>query len=173
VNYKQHSIILAIDPGFDRCGAAIIDVTDKTTVTYSWCIVTDKKTSHAERLAVIFKNIENAIATYQPTAIALETLFFSVNKKTVMAVAEARGVIVVLAGLHDIPLIELSPQAVKLAMTGSGSADKVSVQKMVELTLKIDISKKLDDEIDAIALGMAAAGVVKLQQFSHMVLPTK
>ncbi|MDB5188849.1 MAG: crossover junction endodeoxyribonuclease RuvC [Candidatus Nomurabacteria bacterium] len=82
-----------------------------------------------------------------------------------MAVAESRGVIVVLAGLHHIPLIELSPQEVKLAMTGSGNADKKSVQKMVALTLKIDIAKKLDDEVDAIALGMAAAGTLRLQQF--------
>jgi len=159
--------ILAIDPGFDRCGAAIIHTGAPSKVFHSWCIQTDKKDSHADRLALIFKNIEHAIAEYAPDAIALETLFFSVNKKTVMAVAEARGVIVVLAGLHRIPLIELSPQAVKLAMTGSGNADKISVQKMVALTMKIDISKKIDDEIDAIALGMAAAGTLRLQQFQQ------
>jgi crossover junction endodeoxyribonuclease RuvC len=164
VDYRQQNIILAIDPGYDRCGAAIISTAEHAAVLHSWCITTDKNTSHADRLAVIFKNIEAAIIEYKPTAIALETLFFSVNKKTVMAVAEARGVIVVLAGLHAIPLIELSPQAVKLAMTGSGNADKVSVQKMVALTLKVDVSKKLDDEVDAIALGMAAAGEIKLQQ---------
>jgi len=165
VNYNQQHTILAIDPGYDRCGAAIIHTAETATIFHSWCITTDKKDSHANRLAVIFKNIEIAIAEYKPTTIALETLFFSVNKKTVMGVAEARGVIVVLAGLHNIPLIELSPQEVKLAMTGSGNADKKSVQKMVAMTLKIDISKKLDDEVDAIALGMAAAGTLKLQQY--------
>ena len=165
MNYNQQHTILAIDPGYDRCGAAIIHTTTPATIFHSWCITTDKKDSHASRLAAIFKNIEASIVEYKPDAIALETLFFSVNKKTVMGVAEARGVIVVLAGLHNIPLIELSPQEVKLAMTGSGNADKRSVQKMVALTLKIDISKKLDDEVDAIALGMAAAGTLKLQQF--------
>ncbi len=160
------STILAIDPGFDRCGAAVIIMSGATSnVAHSWCIQTNKKDSYTDRLAQIFKNIEAAITEYKPDAIALETLFFSVNKKTVMAVAEARGVIVVLAGLHSIPLIELSPQAVKIGMTGSGNADKLSVQKMVALTLKIDISKKLDDEVDAIALGMAAAGTLRLQQF--------
>ena len=79
------------------------------------------------------------------------------NKKTAIKVAEARGVIVLLAGVHKLPLIELSPQEVKLAMAGVGNANKAQVQKMVFLTLKIDISNKLDDEIDAIALGFAAA----------------
>ena len=162
-NIKQ--TILAIDPGYDRCGVAIIKTGVTSTVEQSWCITTNKKDTNAERLAVIFKNIEEAITTYKPDAIALETLFFSVNKKTVMAVAESRGVIVVLAGIHHIPLIELSPQAVKLGMTGSGNADKTSVQKMVALTLKIDISKKLDDEVDAIALGIAAAGTLRLQNY--------
>ncbi len=155
-------IILAIDPGYDRCGIAIIRTGVMTEVIHSQCIETSKKESHAQRFAQIFRTLEEIIDRWQPATIALETLFFSVNKKSAMAVAEARGVIVTLAGLHDLPLIELSPQEVKLAMTGIGNADKAAVQKMVSLTLKIDISKKLDDEIDAIALGMAAAGTVRL-----------
>ncbi len=166
MNHNEQKIILAIDPGYDRCGAAIITTGVTTQVEHSWCIITSKKDSHADRLVVVFKNIEAAIKEYRPDIIALETLFFSVNKKTALAVAEARGVIVVLAGLHGMPLIELSPQEVKVAMTGTGNADKIGVQKMVAMTLKIDISKKLDDEIDAIALGMAAAGTLRLQQFT-------
>jgi crossover junction endodeoxyribonuclease RuvC len=158
--------ILAIDPGYDRCGVAVITTGTTSTIQHSWCITTDKKESHAQRYAFIFKTIEAAILEYSPDAIALETLFFSVNKKTVIAVAEARGIIVTLAGLHTLQLIELSPQEVKVAMTGIGNADKKAVQKMVALMLKIDISKRLDDEIDAIALGIAAAGVLKLQQFT-------
>jgi crossover junction endodeoxyribonuclease RuvC len=150
--------ILAIDPGYDRCGVAVITTGTTSTIQHSWCITTDKKESHAQRYAFIFKTIEAAILEYSPDAIALETLFFSVNKKTVIAVAEARGIIVTLAGLHTLQLIELSPQEVKVAMT--------AVKKMVALMLKIDISKRLDDEIDAIALGIAAAGVLKLQQFT-------
>ncbi|HTH93549.1 MAG TPA: crossover junction endodeoxyribonuclease RuvC [Candidatus Paceibacterota bacterium] len=160
---SKEQIILAVDPGFDRCGIAIIHTGSTPSVKQSWCISTNKKDSHSIRLATVFKGIEEAIVTHSPDAIALETLFFSVNKKTVIAVAEARGIIVTLAGLHNIPLIELSPQEVKIAMTGSGNADKKAVQKMVEMTLKVDTGKKLDDEIDAIALGMAASGVLKLQ----------
>lgn len=169
VYYSVHmsSIILAVDPGYDRCGVAIIKTGPTSTIEQSWCITTNKKDLQPLRLAHIFKNIEAAIVEYKPEVIALETLFFSVNKKTVIGVAEARGIIVTLAGLHNLPLIELSPQEVKIAMTGSGNADKISVQKMVALTLKVDISKKLDDEIDAIALGMAAAGTLRLQQYTN------
>lgn len=163
---REQQTILAIDPGYDRCGVAIIHTGSESKVFHSWCIQTSKKDSHADRLAFIFKNVESAILEYKPAAIALETLFFSVNKTSALAVAESRGVIIVLAGLHNIPLIELSPQEVKIAMTGSGNADKKSVQKMVALTMKIDISKKIDDEVDAIALGMAAAGVLRLRQFT-------
>ncbi len=162
---NTEQIILAIDPGYDRCGVAIIQTGIANTVVHSWCIQTSKKDSHADRLATVFKSVEDAIKEYKPVAIALETLFFSVNKKSALAVAEARGVISVLAGLHHVPLIELSPQEVKLAMTGTGNADKAAVQKMVALTLKIDIANKIDDEIDAIALGMAAAGTLRLNSF--------
>lgn len=160
------STLLAIDPGYDRCGVALIDTTTIPSLIKSWCIITNKKDPHSVRIAQIFTELQLSIAEYQPEAIALETLFFSVNKKSVMAVAEARGVISLIAGLHTIPLIELSPQEVKLGMTGTGNADKKMVQKMVELTLKINTSTKLDDEIDAIALGMAAAGTLRLKKMS-------
>ena len=151
--------ILAIDPGYDRCGVAIIEVSaGKGTLVHSACVTTKKEYSHETRIAEIYQAVHTIIEEWYPTHMALETLFFSVNKKTVMKVAEARGVIVLLAGLHNIPLTELSPQEVKLSMTGSGNANKVAVQKMVSLSLKIDTTHKIDDEIDAIALGFAAVG---------------
>jgi crossover junction endodeoxyribonuclease RuvC len=165
VKNNPEQIILAIDPGYDRCGVSIISTGTTTELLHSQCIETNKKESHSQRFAQIYKTLEEIIEKWKPQAIALETLFFSVNKKTVIAVAESRGIIVLLAGLHNLSLIELSPQEVKLSMTGSGNADKRAVQKMVEMILKIDISKKLDDEIDAIALGMAAAGTLRLNNF--------
>jgi crossover junction endodeoxyribonuclease RuvC len=155
------SIIIAIDPGYDRCGVAVVDTTGQGKLLYSHCISTKKTDAQEVRMAEIYHGINSIISEWHPTHIALETLFFSVNKKSAMKVAEARGIAVLLAGLNTLPLIELSPQEVKLSMTGSGSADKKAVIKMVGLTLKIDTSKKLDDEIDAIALGFAALGIVR------------
>lgn len=156
------SIILAIDPGYDRCGVAVVQAGRPSELIASLCIETNKKDTHEQRLFQVYGQITECIEKYHPTHIALETLFFSVNKKTAIKVAEARGVVVLIAGQHTLPLIELSPQEVKLAMAGVGNADKKQVQKMVELTLKIDISHKIDDEIDAIALGFAAAETLRV-----------
>ena len=153
--------ILAIDPGYDRCGIAVIN---KGAIVHSSCIVTDKKHSHAERLAAIYEGVKERIETYRPAVLAIETLFFSANKTTALKVAEARGAIMVLAGVTKLPLIEISPQKVKLAMTGTGNAAKPQVAKMVSLTLKIDTSGMLDDEIDAIALAVAAESELRFHK---------
>lgn len=154
--------IVAIDPGYDRCGVAVIEDLG-APIIFSECISTDKQDTHEKRLADIYNALTTTIARFEPDFIALETLFFSVNKKTAIKVAEARGAILLLAGLHGLPLLELSPQEVKLAMTGIGNASKDQVIKMVGLTLKIDTKAKIDDEIDAIALGIAAIQKAKIE----------
>lgn len=159
------NIILAIDPGYDRCGVAIVGSGSPSSLLHSECISTNKKDLQERRLFQIYESLNNLVDKYKPEYIALETLFFSVNKKTAIKVAEARGVVVLLAGIHGLPLIELSPQEVKLAMAGVGNADKKQVQKMVALTLKIDISSKTDDEIDAIAIGFAGAETLRLNKW--------
>lgn len=156
------SVILAIDPGYDRCGLAIVEYDTEPKLIFSKCIETNKKDAHQNRLLFIFEAIKSEVERCKPDFIALETLFFSVNKKTVIKVSEARGIAVLLAGIFKIELIEMSPQEVKQAMTGVGNADKKQVKKMVQLTLKIDISQKIDDEIDAISLGFAAAQRIRL-----------
>ena len=157
------SRILAIDPGYDRCGIAIVEGGPSPVIVHSACITTDKKDSHEVRLAFIYRELEKLLATWAPDALAIETLFFSVNKKTAIKVAEARGMILVFAGIHALTLIELSPQEVKLSMTGVGNATKEQVQKMVTLSLKLDMKGKIDDEIDAIALGVAAAQKLRVE----------
>ena len=153
--------LLAIDPGYDRCGVAVVEGSPGS-VLFSTCITTDKADTHETRLASIYRHLEKLADTWEPQAIAIETLFFSINKTTALKVAEARGIVLLLAGVRGIPLIELSPQEVKLSMTGVGNATKEQVQKMVKLSLKIDTSKKIDDEIDAIALGIAALGKARV-----------
>lgn len=155
--------IIAIDPGYDRCGVAIVsEKAGVPAVVFSSCITTLKSDEHYMRLTNIFRQIESLIKEYKPSHLAIETLFFSVNKKTAIKVAEARGAILTLSGLHNLPLIELSPQSIKIAMTGVGNASKEQVNKMVRLTVKIPEKIKLDDEIDAIAVGVAALQNLKI-----------
>jgi crossover junction endodeoxyribonuclease RuvC len=148
--------ILAIDPGYDRMGIAVVEG-DPSRPTYIWsdCVLPPKGTP-ASRLAVVQSSLEAAIQDHAPACIALETLFFSTNKKTAIGVAEARGAILAAAGRAHIPVVEFSPQQVKLAVTGHGSADKGAVARMIPHLISLPPKKRLDDELDAIALAIAA-----------------
>lgn len=148
--------ILAIDPGYDRLGIAVIEGNpSRPTLIMSDCVQPDKGVREA-RLADVFRTVSSAIQNYAPDALALETLFFGVNKKTVIGVAEARGAILAAAGLASLPIIECSPQQIKLAVTGHGGATKSSVAIMIPRLLSLPIKKRLDDELDAIAIGITA-----------------
>lgn len=148
--------ILAIDPGFDRMGIAVVDGT-ATTPHFVWgaCIIPPVGVL-AERLVEIFNAVDTTVKKYKPDIVATETLFFSVNKKTALNVAHARGVILVAASINHIPVVEYSPQEVKLAVTGYGNAKKDAVIKMVERLIPLPKQKRLDDEFDAIAIGITA-----------------
>ncbi len=148
--------VLAIDPGYDRLGLAILEGNpSRPTLLMSTCVEPDKG-PHEMRLAHIAEAFQTAVNEYHPTLVGLETLFFSVNKKTALGVAEARGVILALAGTHHLPVIECSPQAVKIAVTGYGRASKEAVATMIPKLLNLPPRKRLDDELDAIAIGITA-----------------
>lgn len=148
--------VLAIDPGFDRLGVAVLEGDpSKPTVLWSDCI-TPEKGELASRLAKVSSTIWHAIDEYKPDAVAVETLFFSKNVKTAMGVAHARGAILATTGNASVPVIECSPQEVKLAVTGHGKADKRAIARMVPKLVRLPSKRRTDDEFDAIALGIAA-----------------
>lgn len=156
--------LIAIDPGYDRCGIAVFACNPKPEILFSTCITTSKGDSHSKRLQDIYRGLQKAIKAHTPDILAIESLFFSLNKRTAMKVAEARGVILLAAEDAGINILEISPQTVKLSTTGTGASDKKAVQKMVSVILKIDLSKLLDDEIDAMAIGLAAAEELRVQK---------
>lgn len=148
--------ILAIDPGYDRLGIAVVEGNpSKPTLVWSDCVLPEKD-SPEKRLAHISAAITEAIRHYDPDALGIETLFFGINKKTALGVAEARGSVLAVAGLAHLPVIECTPVQVKLAVAGHGGADKKAVALMVPRLLAMGEKKRLDDEIDAIAVGITA-----------------
>ncbi len=148
--------VLAIDPGYDRVGIAVVEGDpSKPHVVWSDCVLPPKGTREMRLSAVLFA-VTRAIAEYQPDALALETLFFSANKKTALGVAEARGAILAAAGSAKLRVIECSPQHVKLAITGNGRADKGAIERMIPRLVTLEARKRLDDEFDAIGVGIAA-----------------
>ncbi len=147
--------VIAIDPGYERMGVAIIEKTSREEVLlFSECFKTSAKIPHAERLKLIGEEIEKLIKKYKPEAMAIETLFFKNNQKTGMLVAEARGVMLYVASKLGLRVVEFSPMAIKIAVTGYGSSDKEQVTYMVEKLIKIKSKIKYDDEYDAIAVGL-------------------
>ncbi len=152
---RRANRVLGIDPGFDRLGLAVIEG-DASKPTHIWsdCAL-PAKGEPSKRLAAVSKFVSDAILKYQPDALALETLFFSTNKKTALAVAEARGAVLAAAGTHKLPVLEFSPGQVKLAVTGYGSADKKAIAGMIPRLISLPKKKRLDDELDAIAVAIA------------------
>lgn len=151
--------VLAIDPGYDRLGMAVVEGNpSKPTLVWSDC-VKPAKGARELRLARVYQETTQALKQYRPDLLAIEALFFSTNVKTALGVAEARGAILAAAGGARIPVVEHSPQSVKLAVTGNGRADKAAVARMVPKVIALAPKKRLDDELDAIALGIAALAV--------------
>ena len=148
--------VLAIDPGFDRLGIAVIEGDPSKPVhVWSECVEPQKGAPQA-RLSEVYHSVHEAIQTYSPDCLAIESLFFSTNVKTAMKVAEARGAVLAAAGASSLDVQEYSPQEVKLAVTGYGAADKKAVASMIPHLILLPSKKRLDDELDAIALGIAA-----------------
>lgn len=148
--------VLAIDPGYDRLGLAVLEGDPSKPIhVWSTCVLPPKGAREV-RLAAVYEAIEAAIRDYSPALVAIESLFFTKNQSTGIGVAEARGAALAAAGRAGLPAFEFSPQSVKLAVTGYGNADKTAVMNMVPRLISLPPMKRLDDEYDAIALGIAA-----------------
>lgn len=148
--------ILGIDPGFDRLGICILDKTgSKENLVFSTCITTSKKDAFSKRLYDAGKQLEKIIAEHRPQELAIETLFFTTNQKTIITVSEIRGVCLYVAEAFKLAVYEYSPAHIKLAIAGYGKATKEDVSIMVSRILKIDVDgSALDDEVDAIAVAL-------------------
>jgi crossover junction endodeoxyribonuclease RuvC len=147
--------VLAIDPGYDRLGVAIMEYVDgEEHLIFSDCVLTDKKSELPERLFTVGQAVSDLIKKHQPDTVAIETLFFNKNITTAIGVAQARGIIIYLAKEAGLTVHEFGPQEIKVAVTGYGNSDKTAVFSMVNRLVPNVPEKALDDEYDAIAVGI-------------------
>jgi crossover junction endodeoxyribonuclease RuvC len=152
--------VLGIDPGTHRIGWGIIDGNpSRSTLIDCNCLEFEKNTKAADYLLKIQSTIEDLILKYQPNRIGIEALFAQKNVKTVLRVAEARGVILYTIAKHGLTWVELSPNTIKSAVAGAGNAGKLEVEHMVGLLLKVDTKKLLDDTTDALAIALAVQAI--------------
>lgn len=156
-------IILGIDPGTSRLGYGLIKkgAGGISIVDYG-CFRTKTRDTKESKLKQIHIFISGLIKKYRPEVMVIEKLFFFKNKKTVLDISEARGVIISAASLLDIKITEYTPLQIKQAVTGQGRAEKRQVQKMVQLILKLKELPEPDDAADALAAAICYSSITKI-----------
>lgn len=160
--------IIGIDPGYGRLGAAVLELTDRgEKLIFSDCVSTDVSQPFALRLLKLGDGFQSWCKKYHPDVLAIEKLFFSVNRKTALQVAEVKGLILYLAAQNRLAILELAPREIKAMITGYGQASKQQIAEVVQRILKIKTAgrKIYDDEFDAVAI--ALAGFLKRRDVIH------
>lgn len=151
-------IVLGIDPGTAATGYGVLERTGTRLRAIDFgCLTTDPSVSPEGRLLVIHAGIGELIETHRPALVAVERLFFNKNVQTAFAVGQARGVVLLAAAQHRVPVREYTPNEVKLAVTGYGRAPKEQVQRMVQLVLGLPALPRPDDAADALAVAICLA----------------
>ena len=157
-------IILGFDPGLATLGYGVIRKEQRrgAEVLDYGVICTPQDENLAVRLCMLEQGIKQVIAKFRPDEIAVEELFFAKNVKTGIAVAHARGVLLLTANRECGMLYEYTPLQIKQALTGYGRADKNQIQQMVKTFLGLKAVPKPDDAADALAVALCHAQTNKL-----------
>ena len=148
-------IILGIDPGLAIVGFGVIDKQKNRTEVIDYGVIrTPKEDTLPMRLEKVYKGMCELIDKYKPEQVAIEELFFNTNITTGIAVAEARGVIILACINKGCKLFEYTPLQIKQALTGNGRADKQQVQYMVKAILRLKETPRPDDAADGLAAAL-------------------
>ncbi len=161
-------IILGVDPGIAIVGWGVIEYEGgKMRALGYGDATTSPDTKTEDRLTSVYRDLSAVIEKYKPHAMAIEELFFNTNQKTVIIVAEARGVLLLAARLRNVPVFEYTPLQIKQAVVGYGRAEKHQVMDMVTRFLHLAEPPKPDDTADALACAITHAhtGTSRLAEF--------
>lgn len=160
--------ILGIDPGTATVGWGVIEVQGGKTASVAYGhISTSKDLAPEKRLAEIATDLEAIITQYHPEEAAVEELFFFKNQKTIISVAQARGVILLTLENLCVSISGYTPLEVKQALTNYGRADKAQVQQMVQALLKLPEIPQPDDTADALAIALCHASRRKMESIKN------
>jgi len=150
--------IMGIDPGTASTGVGVLEQTGNHLHLLQYGVVrTQPGVPAARRLLQIYREIGALIEKYRPEVMAVEELFFNKNSRTVLAVGQARGVVMLAAARENLPVAEYTPLQVKMAVVGYGRAQKKQVQEMVRVLLGLNRHPKPDDAADALAVAICHA----------------
>ena len=145
--------ILGIDPGIGICGFGLIETSSRASAKALdfGVITTTMNAPLPGRLKELYESLKEVFDTTKPDVVSVEKLFFSKNITTGIAVAEARGLVLLVAAQRNLPIYEYTPNEIKKTLTGYGSAGKPQVEEMVRLHLNLEKKPKPDDAADALA----------------------
>jgi len=161
-------LCLGIDPGIGRVGFGFVEERGSTLSSVNYgCIDTDSHLMVHDRLSLIYEELKNRVKTIRPDVLAMERLFFGQNLTTAENVWQARGVILLVAAQEGLPVVELTPSEVKMAVCGYGKASKSQVQEMVRCILSLESVPKPDDTADALAVAIAGISIFKVQRLAE------
>ncbi|WP_458109312.1 crossover junction endodeoxyribonuclease RuvC [Arthrobacter sp. R3-55] len=151
--------VLGVDPGLTRCGIGVVDIerNRRATMVAVGVVGTSAELTLDKRLLVIAEAIDEWLDRHEPDVVAVERVFSQMNVSTVMGVAQASGVVIAAAARRGIPVALHTPSEVKAAVTGSGTANKDAVTKLVTKILRLDAPPKPADAADALALALTHA----------------
>ena len=147
--------VLGIDPGLSRCGYGVVEQGRIQPEAVALGVIkTPAHAPTAERLASVHQDLEELISEYRPDVVAIERVFFQVNAKTAMGVAQASGLAMTLGFRSGAEVVEYTPNQVKEAVAGRGSADKGQMQRMVQSLLSLPELPSPPDAADAAAVAL-------------------
>lgn len=150
--------ILGIDPGYATTGFGILEAGRGSVQLLNYGTITTPTTlTFPERLVVLYDDMTQLIETVKPDAVAVEELFWGHNVTTGIGVSHGRGVILLSICKSGAPLFEYTPNQVKQAVVGYGSADKHQVMEMTRRILHMEKVAQPDDAADAIAIALCHA----------------
>lgn len=163
---NNNAVILAIDPGIERTGWAVMQKGLKGPVLINAGLIsTPSSMEFADRLKMLHEDICALVQKFNPCCAVLEKLFFTKASPTVSLAVQARGVILLGIRQHNVYITDYSPSQIKKTVCGNGMAKKPQMQKAVQLILNLKEIPKPDDVADAMAIGIThiKIGAVKTQ----------
>ena len=156
--------ILGIDPGIGICGFGLIEAAGRNGAKALdfGVVTTEVDAPIPSRLKELYDSLVQVFDECKPEMVAVEKLFFSKNITTGIAVAEARGIVLLVAEQKGIPVYEYTPNQIKMSLTGYGAAKKAQIEEMVKVHLGLDVKPKPDDAADALAVAITCSFLYQL-----------
>lgn len=157
--------VLGIDPGVSRCGYGCVEGGPGATprAVAVGVLTTPSTEPLPDRLASLDRDLRALVAEFRPTVVAVERLFFQTNARTAMSVGQASGLALVAAAQAGCEVVQYTPNEVKQAVAGYGSAPKEQVQRMVQSLLRLAEVPSPPDAADALALALCHLAMAPLR----------